>query len=424
MATNILKMLAALLCAAGLLFMQPALAVDYAFSGFGTIGYTQSNQDFKYLRSISKSGTFLRDTVLGAQMDARFDAGWGATVQAKLAPVLDRDVGWEPTISWAFLSYRPRNDFLLRIGKLRVPFSLSSENLDVGATFDMARLPVGLYSITPTLDFKGASFGKDWEWRENELSLEGFWGRENRLPARTYIRDLATSEWRYADVEVAGLVLTLRQKLNTFRIGYTKAEAESSEGIQTPVTLVPGTLPPGITGTYYRPSNQTISTFSIPVFNLGADVALGQGFRAIGEYVRRKVEDTNIVSDIESFYLSLLKKTGHWTPYITYAQTKSKNLDLYRRVNNARVQPLVPAAAIPAALINASQRFAADNIEAYDQNSVSIGTSYSLTTTSKVKAEWSVVRTGDVSNFVDAPVGGESANLRINVLSLSYSFVF
>jgi hypothetical protein len=55
---------------------------------------------------------------------------------------------------------------------------------------------------------------------------------------------------------------------------------------------------------------------------------------------------------------------------------------------------------------------------------VAVGTAYRLTAHNLLKVEWAQTRTGSVSSFVDAPVGGDSADLRINVLSLSFNYSF
>ena len=60
----------------------------------------------------------------------------------------------------------------------------------------------------------------------------------------------------------------------------------------------------------------------------------------------------------------------------------------------------------------------------YDQFSWSVGTSYSLSPTSKLKAEWMRTRVGTTSAFVDAPAGSSVRNQNIDVLSFSYSFMF
>ena len=51
------------------------------------------------------------------------------------------DNRYEGSVSWAFLSYRPTNDWLIRAGKQRTPLYLYSETVDVGVTYDFARLP-------------------------------------------------------------------------------------------------------------------------------------------------------------------------------------------------------------------------------------------------------------------------------------------
>lgn len=417
------RLMLAMLCSAGM--AGAAQAVDFSVSGFGTIGYAQSDQPYNYQRFINQSGTFNRDTVFGAQLNAQFNPEWGATVQAKLAPALGNDSTWQPTISWAFLSYRPSDDLLLRAGKLRIPFYLNSESSDVGETFDVARLPVEVYATASTMDFIGASFAKTWDWNENELELDGYWGRTNS-PWRFYARDFDPTNtlrptgtpgsfWAPLKIESRGVRLSLQREGNTYQAGVHHAITKGRNGESLgPSTYTLGPLSPFI-GNYYWPAADTVYRISSTTFNLGADVGLGQGYRAAGEYVRRKNAGSELSPDSESYYLTLSKEIGEWTPYVTHARIATKNRALYQATNGART-------ALPA--MNAFQRVLADAIVVYDQDSWAVGASYAVDNSSKIKAEWSSVHAGVGSNFIDAPPGGESANQRINVFSLSYSFVF
>jgi hypothetical protein len=45
-----------------------------------------------------------------------------------------------------FLSYRLSNDTLLRAGKLRMPMYLFSENMQVGASYDVMHLPTSVFN--------------------------------------------------------------------------------------------------------------------------------------------------------------------------------------------------------------------------------------------------------------------------------------
>ena len=130
-------MLAAAAAPAGAQDMSQSIS----YSAFGTLGAAVSDRDYNYQRFINSSGTVKRDSVFGTQVDAQFNPEWSGTLQLKAAPATNADSRWALTASWAFLSWRPNNDWLVRAGKVRIPLYLFSENLDVGQSYDFARMP-------------------------------------------------------------------------------------------------------------------------------------------------------------------------------------------------------------------------------------------------------------------------------------------
>jgi hypothetical protein len=431
----------ALLSALLALTAAPASAIDYSLSGFGTVGYARSDQSFAYQRFIDDRGTFKRDSVFGGQLDARFSPQWSATVQAKVAPAEDHDQRWQSAVSWAFVSWRPSNDWLFRLGKLRVPLYLTSENLDVGATFDPVRMPAEMYSISPSNDFTGASFNKSWSLDNgNDLSLDGFWGK-SKLHWRFFLRDgvpgflpgsppLQASGPLFVGIktEAWGLAATYRQDDNLFRVGANQTYTEREDGATFPLTFptfsyfgntlykVDGRLPLG-------PALDSKSKFAAQVYTLGVDLNLGHDYRLVSEYARRVVSEIKIGPDTEGAYATVLKRLGAWTPYVTYARLLSKpgSRQLYQGLNGVNLATNLPLAT----LINASQRAAADGVPAYDQYSLALGASYALSPTSKLKGELMRVHIGEMSSFIDQPAGSSGIGRQgFNVLSLSYSFVF
>ena len=422
--SNRVHILACLLLSAASL---SAHAVDYSLSGYGTIGYAQSDQENAYQRFIDDNGTLKRDTVLGAQLSARFNPEWSATIQAKLAPAADNDQDAKATLSWAFLSYRPTDDWLFRAGKLRIPFYLNSENADVGTTFTPARLPIEVYSTAATVDFVGASFAKTWLLKESELILDGYWGKANDAAWRFYARDpitlvpLPTKDggpgefFAKLNTESGGFRLSLNQGGNTFLAGIHRAETTPRGSPSLgPSTYVPVPAPFPLPGDVYIPAADALK-ITTTTAHLGASIDLGHGFRTTGEYVRRINSGSTLAPDSKGFYLTLQKEVGNWTPYLTYARLTTKNRGLYQAVNSAQPSP---------SPFNTYERAIADTFVVYDQDSWALGTSYALNSKSKIKAEWSVVQTGVASSFVDASPGGESGDQHINVFSLSYSFTF
>lgn len=396
-------------------------AVDLNWSGFGTIGYARSDQPYKYQRFVDADGTLNRDSVFGAQLDLKLDQHWGAALQAKLAPSERSDSEWAGVLSWAFVAWRPADDWLVRVGKLRVPLMLNTENQDVGATYHLARLPAEVYAIAPTTDFSGLSISKSWYLGELEWSLEGYsgyaknytryYGREVREGAAT-----PGSWFTRLQVRSSGLVVTARGEDKLFRAGIHEAIVTQYGGLISDIPF--RQVAPGV-GFYDVKSGRAVDQLIIPVQNIGASVLLPGDARLTGEYARIKVSSASRGLSRWGAYLALSRQFGAWTPYVYYAKVKSTDasLGLYREVNGAG-RPFLPQA------VNDYQKLAADIISPYDQWTAALGTSFRLTPRSLVKAEWSQTRTGEVSSFIDAPSGEDSGNRRINLFSLSYSFSF
>jgi len=410
-----------------------AWASDVSLSGFGTVGYTRSNKPITYDRFIDNDGTLRRDSIAGIQLDASITNQFGATFQVKAAPSSDDDDKYDATIAWAFLSYRPANDWLIRAGRQRMPLYLHSANFDVGVTYDLARLPTEMYSISPNNEIDGLSFSRNWTVRAGDLTLDGFWGKTN-ADVRIWRRDnvpaiqSAGATFRKLSVDGGGFSLSLKTTDDIYRMAYGSVMVGGRDRSSIPSTFPLVVTPfPGVS--YFQVDNAlpgpgvpTVDRFRISSFIVGADIHLGSGFRAIGEYARTVVPQTDLSTQSKRGYLSVLRRVNQWTPYVTYAYLRSDSqpLRLNQSLNTSRVPDFVPGSA----LINALQRIGADQVLAFDQSSIAIGSSYSISATSKLKAELMRVYIGQVSSLVDAPPGANIRNQSINVISLSYSMVF
>jgi hypothetical protein len=300
-------------------------------------------------------------------------------------------------------------------------------------TFPFTRLPTEMYSISPSNEFAGLSASKSWEISGGDITLDGYWGVSN-LDVRFWIRDgipmgqSPGAQFRKIGVEGGGLALSFRRQENVLRIGLGKVTVDERHSSNAyPVTYPYVSLFPGIG--YYQvnsalpgPGIPVIDQYGYRTFTLGADLDIGAGFRAIGEFARSYVSDTLFSTQSTRGYVALLRPINKWTPYVSYAFLRSESnvLALQRAVNDTVLPGFVPGAA----QINAAQRAGADSLLAFDQRSLAIGTSYSLSATSKLKAELMHVRIGQVSSLVDAPPGSNIRNQGINVISLSYSVVF
>lgn len=396
----------------------PAQAVDFSWSGFGTVGYAASDESFKYQRSIYDGGTLQRDSLFGAQLDIRFSQQWSATVQAKLAPSDHYDTRWQASLPWAFVSWRPTDDWLIRLGKIRLPLMLNTENNDVGATFDFARLPQEVYSVSPLTDVIGVGVSKTWFGESLDWVVEGYTGQAKaywRFFFREAVPTQAAGVWYMpVDLQSAGLVLTVRNLDHIFRIGFHDVEvSRKGAKIGPPISFVPIGGGMGV----YRTGEGGSDEVNVPVFTVGASFLLPADIRLTGEYASLEIDSVSEGLSRWGGYLALSRRFGPLTPYISYAKTRSTESGLarYHAYDNN---------VLPSTALTNTQKVLADFVSAYDQSALAIGASYRVSANSLVKAEWSRVRTGEVSSFIDAPSGGDSAHKSFNIFSFSYNFIF
>jgi len=401
----------------GLAFPLAANAIELDWSGFGTVGYAQSDKAYRYQRWIDDDGTLLRDSVIGGQLDLRFNQQWGAAIQGKIAPSDHHDSAVAATLSWAFVSWRPMDDILIRLGKLRVPMMLNTENQDVGVTYDFARLPIEVYSMIPTVDFAGLSASKSWLSNDVEWTVEAYSGIA-RSDVRFYGREMTPttskpgSFFLKTDVESTGVVASLRYAENLFKVGIHEASVSRDGGLASEIPYNPG-------GGYYDINNAVRKNgLRIPVQSIGMSLLLPGDVRLTSELAHMRFSGASSGVSRWGGYLAVSRQFGGWTPYLLLAKTRStgSSLRLYREIE-------ANADNVPPFLRN-YQKFNADAVTPYDQWTGAVGASYRMTTRSLLKVEWAQTHTGIVSNFIDAPSGGDSGDKRLNVFSLSYSFSF
>lgn len=423
------------LALAAALASTAASAQELSWSAYGTLGYAQSDRRFTYQRHITDEGGFARDTRLGLQADLRLNPQWWATAQVKLEPSSRKDNGWEARAAWAFVGWRPDDDWLLRLGRLRLPMYLHSESLDVGQTHDMVRLPGEMYSIVPTPDFDGAYVSRSWALGgrgERELTADLYGGSASTV-ARFWRRDgmppllPAGASFEPVSLDVHGLALTLRQPGTLVRSSLSQARTGRIGG-QVAVRYPYVPLGPGLG--YYQvdeslpgPGIPRVAQVRNTIFSLGAEVGLGGGWRISGEFVRNLQHDTAFGADTSAAYLALFRQIGAFTPYVSLADQRARqgSFDWYDRLTTHPLPAQVPGAA----QINAAQRIAAESYWVTAQHSLALGGSHALSPQVKLKAEWLHSRIGRVSRMVDAPAGAPTPrHIGVNVLSVNLNFAY
>ena len=399
----------------------PSLGFDCSLSAFGTVGYAVSDNRSSFLRDIDSSGSLRADTMAGSQLDIRFNPEWSLTLQGVVKQSQDKDTGWTPSLSWAFLSYRPANDWLIRVGKLRPPELVHSQNMEVGFTFDQARLPEEVYYVVSTsYDIIGGAVSKNWTMPDDaEVTLEGHVGMQQGIFYHHYDRASGTNKYNESDSRAIGLTLSRQTAGLLMRAEVQTGSASRRDGDG----LYYGdyqaqTLPGPGGGVLYTPADPK---HSIRFYHatLGLDWVF-HDWRVTSELVYRTVLSSRTSGDLFGGHLSVARKIGDWTPYITVARARSGDatLKLFRDTGNT---PVPAAAGAPPLNLPATyHQSLADGVELIDQTSLMIGTSYLVSPNTKLKAEWMHTEVGVGSVLFN----GIKPNSGVNIFTVSLSKMF
>jgi hypothetical protein len=423
--------------------LEPARATEdgptITTSGFGTIGATRSDQPWRYQRFLRNKVTFERDTVFGLQVDAQLARQWSATVQAKLAPASNKDSAWAVEPAWAFLAWRPRNDWLLRAGKLRVPLFLRSEVLDVGQTYDEARLPAEIYSMPPTNDFSGLHVTRSLVFGDAELNVDVYAGTAKtykRLSVRDPVPSTVPGQpallgagvtFREVRITPAGVVFTWRDDRRMLRAGLHRMGVKTNAGASFIDRPVWATLAPGVG--YWQSSNLLPgpgvidrTRFNEWLLTVAGEWCSPGGWRVAGDFGWVAQQHIETALDAWGGTATLYKSIGPFVPYVSVASIHSSDVSAnwIRALESTTVPGVVPGSAT----LNGAMRLQADRNLVYRQSSLALGSSYAFGPSSKFKFEWLHSRL-EMSALVDLPSGEPTEKRRsVNVLSASYSFVF
>lgn len=268
------------------------------FNGFFSTGYARASNDAGYAGFTDE--TEVNDLSLFA-LQGSFDVTSKSQIVMQLVGRGADD--WEPQVEWAYLSHRPTNNLQIRAGKMRIPFFMYSDSLEVGYAQPWARPPQSVYGPIAVTSYVGADASYNWNFDNSSLNANFFTG-------------FSDEDGNSGDVQlrnIAGLNLTWTDYVWTFRGVAATAEADIDAtrlAAQAPAgTNVDTVIADGDRGNF---------------FGLGASYDDGS-WQIIGEVTR--VELDGKFADTDSAYLSVGHRFGSWTPYVAFGWLESKDDD-------------------------------------------------------------------------------------------------
>ncbi len=276
-----------------------AMANNINVSGFGSLGYVQHDEKGSEVNHITSKGSWGATTLLGLQADVKLSDKLSATGQIKLSEDHSTPEKMQVTLEMAFLGYQVAESLKVRIGRLRAPFFLDSEYLDVGYVRTTATRPLAVYEQAHLLNYNGADMiFTHYTESDLELQIQPYIGQEqsDTLDSSTVGMNVALigDDWK-------------------LRAGYSIKELNdlafnSTDPVQQSLNI-----------------NNDMGAF----YTLGAHYDDGE-FLATFELARNTIEDAKEAPNLTGGYVTLGYHLGSLTPYIIYQaqKTDEKNREI------------------------------------------------------------------------------------------------
>ncbi len=378
-----------------------AMAWDpsWAFSGFGTLGYVATNTDLGLFAApgqpggVGKDGGFGPDSKIGAQVNAKANSVFSATVQG--VSKRNGEGSFKPQVEWAFIKAQATPELAFRAGRIGLPFYMVSDYLNVNYSNLWVRPPMDVYGQVSFSHFDGVDGIYQTSLGGATITGQAFYGT-------TTVQQSVRIHSRHQ----VGLNLSAEFDNGiTVRFGRAQAkitvESPSLDGLvaildQTPFASV---------GDQISVTNKSASFTGVGI-SLDHDNWVGSI-----EYTKRKT--SSYISSTTGWAATAGYRFGKFTPYAVVSQLKVDNANVVNTIP-ASVPQLAPLAAAVDGLI-ASQNIA--------QKTDSVGVRWDAWKNIAVKAQYDHVKPDGgpgLFNRVE-PGFGSSA---ISVYSVSVDFVF
>lgn len=376
-----------------------ALEADWSFSGFATLGIVSTRAEHARFLRVGINAPDKRnpnagiDSVLGLQANVRLGAHNAAVLQvlARETPRGDHP----PRIRLAFVSHQLTPELTARVGRMRIPFFMLSDSIDINYSHPWVRPPVELYGLNPFSDLDGVDLLYRSRLGGLDVEVHPYLGRSS-------ISVLGGGRARLR--EMGGVNLTLARGDLSISLGHAAARLglqRRSAALQTLLDLPPA-VPPELRARLS--GNDTHASFSSIGFQWDDGAWL-----MIGEVARTKANRYN--NSAHAWSLTAGRRLGSVTPYVTVSRSRQDE-PIFHSDIAARDPRLT--------FLNRSRNQA--------QESVSAGMRWDFSRSAALKFEYTRIHTDREAWGSFAPTRNafttRMGDRRVNLLSLSVDVVF
>lgn len=292
-----------------------AQANDIDFSGFLSVGggFVDDENNPGYNGYTEEDLTFDKN-LLGLQVTGKVNDKLSATAQL----IARSENNYEVSAEWAYLTWQATDSIKVRAGRLRTPFYMYSDFLDVGYAYSWIRPPSEVYYL-PINNVEGIDFYATKTVGIFDTSFQAYFGGiDDELTLGGTLSEAKTRN----QMGVAG---TLGKDWWTLRAAYHQADFSIDLGsIAISPTATIGSLASTLTALGYRDNAaRLLLEEDDAVFTeFGINIDTGR-FVAAAEYVEFDPGDAVLSKNIRQFVMAGVR-AGSWLFHVTGSQAKDE----------------------------------------------------------------------------------------------------
>ncbi|WP_059122069.1 hypothetical protein [Vibrio sp. MEBiC08052] len=245
------------------------------------------------------------ETLLGLQTSYRFNSVFSTTVQGIVRTQRSAN---EELINWAYFSYQPGDNLLLKVGRLQTPFFALSDVLDVGYAYPWLSAPQQIYKSWLFPTYHGIDLAWGHASDNIDASLEAYLGRYSG----THDTNFGATEY---DVKIfGGLIarididdLTLRISHHHGQVNLDKAELNQLQASLENAGYIK--TAEALNQRHWIDLEEAAITYETIDYFLRA------------EWSMMNPRQVYLIKDIQNYYLSVGYNIQPLTFYVTFAQS-------------------------------------------------------------------------------------------------------
>ena len=305
---------------------ESALWQDWEFTGFGTLGYAQSDKysDLVLKRNVIQRSQevedkgWLVDSRLGLQLRKEWGPNWDLVGQA-VAQEKTRNT-LESSIEMAFVRYQSRNNWSFRLGRMALDIFQLSDHRNVGYSYHWVRPPTEFYGWILFSHSDGVRVSYDLVNMDGLLRLETYAGTSEATVNIGYGQDGSSYNDVKADINL-GLGITWEKNDFSLRANLTQFSiSEDTEALDELTAFVSATA----IQAYWPEATQIAEDYSLKNAKF-IYASLGFSWHSGAWVLQGEISDI----DSESFgtyngqraYLQLGHRFGKFLPHLTYSRS-------------------------------------------------------------------------------------------------------